>query len=119
MAEFKQADDTNIYRDMLVLRIKDISDVYSNLLTKYAKIQTDEDVFNAFLSEMIVVSGHLLAKLEGCGDKAKPLLEEFEEFKPWFDDISLPKIDIDETKKVHKLFRLILKAYDLLGLSNY
>ena len=117
--EFKKADDSNIYGDMLILRIRDISDLYSTLLTKYAKITTDEDVFNMFLSEMIVVADHLLAKLEGIGDKAKPLLKEFEEFQPWLDNIALPKIDIEETKKVHKLFRLILRAYDLLGLSNY
>lgn len=118
MTEFKQAAETNLYLEMLVLRIKDITDIYSNLLTKYAKITTDEEVFNAFLSEMLVVTAHLLAKLEGAGDKAKPLLAEFEEFKPWLDDISIPKIKIEETKKVHKLFRLILRAYDMLGLSS-
>lgn len=118
MTEFKQAAETNLYLEMLILRVKDITDIYSNLLTKYAKITTDEEVFNAFLSEMIVVACHLLAKLEGSGEKAKPLLEEFKEFEPWLDDISIPKIKIEETKKVHKLFRLILRAYDLLGLSN-
>jgi len=118
LTEFKQAVETNLYLEMLVLRIKDITDIYSNLLTRYAKITTDEDVFNAFISEMIVVTDHLLAKLEGIGEKAKPLLKEFKEFEPWLDDISIPKIHIEETKKVHKLFRLILRAYDMLGLSN-
>ena len=116
--EFKLAKETNIYLEMLVLRIRDISDLYSSLLTKYAKITTDEDVYNALLSEMIVVMAHLLAKLEGCGEKAKPLLNDFEEFRPWLDDISKPKINTEESKKIHKLFRLILRAYDVLGLSN-
>lgn len=115
----KQADSTNLYRDMLILRLRDISDLYGALLSKYAKITIDEDVFNSFLSEMIVVSVHLIAKLEGSGEKAKGLLEEFEEFEPWLDDISKPKIELAETKKVHKLFRLILRAYDFLGLSGY
>lgn len=118
MAEYKQATETNLYLEMLILRIKDITDIYSNLLTKYAKITTDEEIFNAFLSEMIVVTCHLLAKLEGSGEKAKSLIEEFDEYKPWLDDISIPKIKIEETKKVHKLFRLILRSYDFLGLST-
>src|SRR4030042_5059692 len=119
MAEYKQADESNIYRDMLVLRMRDITDVYRALLTRYAKVTIDEDIYNEFVAEMIVVTDHLRAKLEGSGDKAKPLLEEFEEFKPWLDDISIPKRDVDEMKKVHRLFRLILRAYDMLGLSIY
>ena len=119
MTEYKQADMSNIYRDMLILRMKLISDVYSDLLMGYAKITMDEETFNAFISEMVVITDHLLAKLEGSGDKAKPLLQEFDEFKPWLDDVSIPKREIEERKKVHKLFPLILRAYDMLGLSNY
>lgn len=118
VTEFKRAAETNIYLEMLVFRIKDISDLYSALLTNYAKIATNEDIYNAFLSEMIVVTSHLLAKLEGGGERTRTLLNEFDEFKPWLDDISLPKINLEESKKIHKLFRLILRAYDALGLSN-
>lgn len=115
----KRAESTDMYRDMLILRLKDISDLYSALLSKYAKITMDEDLYNSLLSEMIVVAGHLLAKLEGGGEKFQKYLDDFKEFKPWFDDISLPKIDIKEMKKVHKLFRLILRTYDALNLSDY
>lgn len=117
--EVKQAEESNIYRDMLILRMKDITDLYSALLSKYAKLATDEELSNSFLSEMLVVAAHLIAKLEGSGEKANPLLSEFDEFRPWLDDISIPKRSVDESKKMHKLFRLILKSYDLLGLSNY
>lgn len=117
--EMKQADESNIYRDMLILRMKDITDLYSALLSKYAKLATDEDLSNSFLSEMLVVAAHLIAKLDGSGDKGLALLKEFDDFRPWLDDISIPKRSVDESKKMHKLFRLILKSYDLLGLSNY
>jgi len=117
--EMKLAEESNIYRDILLLRMRDLSDLYSALLSKYAKFTTDEDLFNSVLSEMVVISSHLIAKLQGGGDNAKEILHQFDEFLPWLDDISIPKRDIDETKKIHKLFRLILKAYDLLGLSNY
>lgn len=117
--EMKQADESNIYRDMLILRMKDITDLYSGLLSKYAKLATDEDLSNNFLSEMLVVAAHLIAKLEGSGEKGLALLKEYDEFRPWLDDISIPKRSVDESKKMHKLFRLILKSYDLLGLSNY
>ena len=66
---------------------------------------------------MVVTAAHILAKLEGLGDKAKPLLKEFEEFRPWMDNILKPK-ELNESKKIHKLFRLLLRSYDLLGLSR-
>jgi hypothetical protein len=118
MAEFKQAEQTNLYLEMLILDIRDISKLYGLLLTKYAKITTDEEIFNEFLAYSLVAVSHILAKLEGSGEKATTLLKEFEEFQPWLDDISIPKLNIEETKKIHKLFRLILKSYDLLGISN-
>lgn len=115
----KQAESTNLYQDMLILRLKDLSDVYSLLLTQYAKITRDEDLFNAFLSELIVISNHLIAKLEGGGSENQDLLKQFNEYEEWFENIAKPKLDIKEQERVHKLFRLILKAYDSLNISNY
>ena len=117
--QLQKATGSDIYRDMLIIRLRDISDLYSNLLSKYAKVIMDEDLFNSLISEMVVVAGHLIAKLEGGGEQTKEILKEFEEFSDWFDDIIKPKMDVTEQKKVHKLFRLILRAYNKLGLSSY
>lgn len=117
--EMKQADTTNLYRDMMILRFKDASDLYASMLSKYAKMVSDEELFNAFLSELIVIMINVYFKLLGSGEPAKDLIKEFEPYKEWMDDISIPKISIDEQKKVHELYRLIVKSYDFLGLSNY
>ena len=115
--EVQQAVSTNLYRDMLILRSKDLMDLYSGLLAKYAKVTMDEDLFNSFLSELIVIAKEVYYKLKGSGDKAKSLFEKFEPFKPWFYNIMIPKMDVEEQKKVHELYDLIRQAYDFLGLS--
>ena len=118
MIEFKQAEPTNLYLELLIKKSEEIWNLYQELLTDYAKLTKDEELFNAFISAMIVYTDQIIAKLEGSGDKAKSLLGEFEDFKSWLDDISVPKLSIEETKKVHKLYRLITKANELLGISN-
>ncbi len=117
--QMKQAVPTNLYRDMLILRLRDLTDLYSGLLSNYAKIVMNDELFNTLLSELLVTTAHVYHKLLGSGDKAKELLKKFEPFLPWLDDITIPKTDVEEQKKVHELFRLILNAYDFLGLSNY
>jgi hypothetical protein len=119
MQEMKQAEESNFFLAEMSIRRKDVSDMYGAVLGKYAKLATDEDLVNTLISEMIVVTCNLIIKLESGNDTAKQLLKDFDEFTPWLDDISLPKRDLAEAKKIHKLYRLILKAYDLLGLSNF
>lgn len=115
----KKPNVSTLYLELLIIRLRDLTDLYSGLLSKYAKIVMDEELFNALLSDLIVTSIHVYYKLKGSGDSAKDLVDEFKDFEPWFDDITIPKTDITEQKKVHRLFRLVLKSYDFLGLSNY
>ena len=76
--EVQQATSTNLYRDMLILRLKDLTDLYSALLSKYAKITMDEELFNTFVSELLVTTAHIYHKLAGSGEKAKDLIEQRE-----------------------------------------
>ena len=116
--EVKQADSTNLYRDMLIHRLNDLSDYYANLLSSYAKIVMPEELFNAFVSELLVTSAHIYYKLLGSGEKADDLLKKFEPFLPWLDNITIPKVSVDEQKKVHELFRLVIQGYGFLGLLD-
>lgn len=116
--EARQAVETADYRLSLILSLEDVSRLYSELLSHYAKVSENKELIRNCICKMVVLMNHLLPKLEGTG-KHKELLEQFNEFRPWSDNILLPVNDTDELKKVHKLFRLILKAYDVLGLSNY
>lgn len=103
---------------MMIIRFRDVSDLYGSLLSKYAKFGWDEDLFNTFLAELVVVAINVYHKLKGSGDKAKDLIDEFQPYLPWMDDISIPKIDVKEQIKVHQLYRLIVKSYEKLGFTN-
>lgn len=116
--EMKRADDMDFFRDMMVLHLDALTILYRDLLKQYAKLSMDDDLFNETVSEMVVISNHLLVKLNGSGTRCEALIAEFEAFQPWFDNILIPKADVEEMKKIHLLFRLIIKAYDMLGLSN-
>jgi hypothetical protein len=117
--EMKRVDDADYFKDMMILHLDALTILYRDLLKGYAKLTLDENLFNETVSEMIVIMNHLNVKLEGCGDKTKDIVRELNEFSSWADDILIPKKDIVQMKRIHKLFRLILKAYDILGLSNY
>lgn len=119
MEELKQAQMTNQYRDILILHLDALTILYRNVLRDYARSALDEEQFNECLTEMIVILDHLYPKLEGGGVKTQELLEQFNEFVDWTENIMIAKTDIKERTKLHKLYKLILKAYDILGLSNY
>ena len=60
-----------------------------------------------------------MPKLKGSGSNTDELLKKLEEYVPWTENILLPKVEIEERRKVHTLFKLIIEAYDVLGLSKY
>lgn len=117
--QFKQAVVSTQYRDILILHLDALTIMYRDLLRDYAKCVLDEDKYNDCLSEMIVVMDHLMPKLEGGGHGTEYLLKQFSEYKEWSENIMIPKAVIAERMKLHGLFKLILKAYDVLGISNY
>lgn len=119
MEQLKQATVTNQYRDILILHLDALTIMYRDVLRDYAKSVIDEERFNECLTEMIVILDHLYPKLEGGGERTKFLLKEFDDFISWTENVMIPKINIEEQKKLHRLYKLILKAYDVLGLSNY
>jgi hypothetical protein len=115
----KYADDYADYRLSLIIMLDDLSRYYALLLETYAKACENKELFRQCVSKMIVLMYHVLPKLEGGGNRFKDLLSEFKEFEPWMTNILLPVHDIEEGKKIHKLFRLILRSFDVLNLSSY
>jgi len=116
--EAYKAVDTLDYRLSLIISLEDMSKVYSEYRVHLAKVSEDKELTRKCVCMLMTLMDHLLPKLEGGGEKWKDLLKEFEEFKVWSDNILIPLNDVDELKKVHKLWRLILKAYDVLNISN-
>jgi len=117
--QLQQAAVTTQYRDILILHLDVLTVSYRDLLRHYAQGSADETMFNDCLTEMIVILDHLHPKLEGGGQKTEALLEQFKEFASWTENIMIPKANMDQRTKMHKLFKLIVKAYDVLGLSRY
>ena len=116
--ELSHAEETPTYNQMLTGYLDDLTVIYENLMARVLRGRSDEEVTNAFIAKSISIMTHLLPKLEGGGSKTKSLVDEFEVFKPWMTDISLPKRDMNEADRVPDLFYLIVCAYNLLGLSN-
>lgn len=115
----KQAMETIDYRLSLIISLEDITRLRVEYQMMNAKLSENKEVTRKFICAMVTVMEHLLPKLEGGGEKWKPLLDDFEKFRSWSDNILIPMNDTEELKKAHELFRLIVKAYDVLGLSNY
>ena len=115
----KYADDNAEYKLSLIIMLDDLSRYYAALLETYAKACENKELFRQCVSKMIVLMYHVLPKLEGGGNRFKALLDDFKEFEPWMTNILIPVHDTEEAKKIHVLFRLILRAFDQLNLSSY
>lgn len=117
--ELKQATASNQYRDILILHLDHLSILYRDLLRAYARFSLDEDLYNNCISEMIVVLDFIYPKLKGGGKRCENILKQLDEYVQWTESIMIPKLDRNERKKIHGLYKLIQEAYDILGLSNY
>ena len=117
--QIKQADVSKLYLENLILHLDALTILYRELLRDYTQVKMDEINYNKCLTEMVVVMIHLLPKLEGGGAGTEPLYKDFAEYETWSENILIAKLDIEERKKIHKLFKLIIKAYDVLGISRY
>lgn len=121
---YKQAEETVEWRDILIDHLDVLMVLYADLLCKNANsphglLINDDGLFNKTLSEMIVISKAILPKLKGSGGNVKHLVEEYETFEPWLNDMSIPKTREEERRRVHLLYDLIMHSYDALGLCNY
>lgn len=114
----KYADDTDSYYDSLIYQLEYMIEDYNKLLRVQAKAGYNENLFNSTLARMVTISTQLLIKLEGCGTKAEDLVKELKHYESWSDDLLRVKADPVEMDKIPELFRLILRAYDRLGVSN-
>jgi len=113
--EMARAEGAQQYSDILLRKLGDLTDIFQSYYETKAKLRYDNNLLSELISIELVIISHLLPKLNGSGQKAKALYEEMNKFRPWLTDIMIPQIK--EPEKVQDLYDLILKAYDLLGLS--
>ena len=117
--ELGRAVETDHYRSMLTRYLDEETIIFENLMSRVLKGKHDEELLNACISKMVSLMAHIIPKLEGGGENTQDILSEFQPFRKWMYNISLPKTDPVEADKIPMLHYLIIKAYDLLGLSNY
>lgn len=120
--EISRAVETEQYRNILVRYLDEATVIHDNLRASELRCKYDENLINAAISKLVSIMAHLLPKIEGGGEQTKNLLDEFEKFRPWLYDSIRPKTVYDPFKNrnmVSELFYLVIRAYHILGLSNY
>jgi len=117
--EIGRAGETEQYRNMLIRYLDELTMLYENLQAKVLRGRHDEDLVNATISKMVSLMAHLLPKLEGGGEEAHAILEEFKPYKPWMTNVTSPKTSAKESDRIPSLYFLIIRAYNLLGLTHY
>lgn len=104
------------YTELMEDKIGELTEIFQDYFSLKAKLHWDSHLLSELISCELVILSHLLVKLKGMGDKAKPLYEKLDKFRPWLYDVTIPQVK--EPGKVTVLFDLILQAYDLLGYSR-
>lgn len=115
-SEFERSDEEqNSYLKDLQRYLRELNLGYRFFLEEKAKLHYDEELFTECIAYMIIIIAQLLPKLEGGGAKTEKLFKELKVYEPWMDDIMIPKLK--EREKVGDLYKIIIRAYDILGLS--
>ena len=121
--EFRPAQVTMQYRDMLITHLDILSISYHDLIERNIDSRNliiDNELFNRCLAEMIVIIDHLMPKLQGSPNvRLKDIERRFEEFYVWRKDTLGLKANLAQRDMMHIYWRLIIEAYDALGLSNF
>jgi len=98
--------------------LDELTIIYENMMARLISNRGAEEAFNACVAKMLSITTHLLPKIEGGGSKTKELQEEFEKYKFWIKQVQAMKIDKEEMNKIPDLYSLIVRAYDILGLTS-
>jgi hypothetical protein len=118
-SEFKSAEENvRTYGDDLRKYLDKLSEAIELFNDERMELRYDEELFTDCIGAEITIVAHILPKLEGGGDKTKSLYAEMKVYEPWLDDVMIPKMkEKDRVVSVMNLYRLILRAYDMLGLT--
>jgi len=119
MEQFKEAHPSSQYKEILILYLDVLNNLYYQVQLDYSKSSHNENNINNCICQMIVILNNIYPKIEGGGIRTESLLAELKPYMEWTDNILIPKVWIAEKKKIHTLYQLILKAYDLLGLTSW
>ena len=116
--ELARATETDQYASMMRRYLDDLTIIYEQMMTNLISGKSSEQAVNACIAKMLSLMNHLLPKIEGGGDKTEELKNEFDKYKHWKKQVQTMKVDKEEMNKIPDLYSLIIRAYDVLGLTN-
>jgi len=118
--EMARAKATDQYSGMLRRYLDEITIIYEEMMSKLIRGESAEDLMNLCIAKMLSIMTHLIPKVEGSGEQPQmtTLREEFNKYKPWMKQVQMMKTKKAEINKIPDLFSLIIKTYDVLGLST-
>jgi len=116
--ELARAGETDQYASMMRRYLDELTMIYEQMMAKLISNQGAEQAVNACIAKMLSILNHLLPKIEGGGSETKELKAEFDKYSHWMQQVQTMKVDIEEMNKIPDLYSLIIRAYDILGLTR-
>ena len=116
--ELARANETDQYATMMRRYLDVLTMIYEQMMARLISNQGSEQAVNACIAKMLSVLNHLLPKIEGGGTETKELKAEFDKYSHWMQQVQTMKIDRDEMNKIPELYGLIIRAFDVLGLTR-
>lgn len=115
-SEFQRSVSESGAKQELQSFMRRLNEGYNFFIEEKMKLHYDEELFTECIALMLTITANILPKLEGGGAKTEKMFAELKVYEPWLTDVMIPKLH--QRDKVNNLYRSILKAYDLLGLSS-
>lgn len=96
----------------------DLNRTYAQVMACLLSGRGDDELVNMLISQLVVITQNLLPKIEGGGGRIKELLREFQSYESWLNAANRMKTNIKEIDRIPSLYKLVIKAYDILGITN-
>lgn len=113
-----ETEETGSYSEMMLRYLDELNRYYELMDANLIGFKGAEDYINATISKLLSIYTQLYPKIESGGEKTASLMEEFKTYEFWINKIQIMKVNKDEMDRIPDLYRLILKAYDALGLTG-
>lgn len=116
--ELARADATEQYSTMMRRYLDELTLIYEQMMARLISGQGSEEAVNACIAKLLSLMIHLSPKIDGGGDATKELKKEFDSYKHWMQQVQTMKVDKKEMNKIPDLYSLIVRAFDVLGLTS-
>lgn len=111
-------EEAHDFRGDMLKYYDDLNRTYAQVMSALLSGRGDDELVNMLISQLVVITQNLLPKIEGGGGRIKELLHEFQSYESWLNSANRMKTNIKEIDRIPSLYKLIIKAYDILGITS-